>query len=54
MDFDDGGVIVQEVSKSSLGGEGKGETSLGPYLDAIMVDVGHQKVMDLRLVVMVS
>lgn len=49
MDSKDGGVIVQEVVKSSLGAEVKEKQAMDPILMQINDDVGQQKVMDLEI-----
>lgn len=45
LDFEDGGMIVQKVEKSSLGVEVKEKHVLDPILMQIKNDVGRQMVM---------
>ncbi|KAF3672357.1 putative 3-oxoacyl-[acyl-carrier-protein] reductase, chloroplastic-like isoform X1 [Capsicum annuum] len=45
LDFEDGGVIVQEVERSSLGAKVKEKQILDPIMMQINNDVGRQKVM---------
>lgn len=52
LDFEDGGVVVHKIAKSSLCAEVKEKQAEDPILMEIKKDVGQQKVMFFEIMLM--